>query len=167
MVKERRIVKMKLVVDKIYNSIQEASEFEGVPTSSISNRIKNKWVVDNSLFIHHEPELDGEVWKLHPTLPVELSNLGRIKYDHGKIGRLSGKRYLKTCVKEKYYMIHRLVAQTFLDNPHNYPCVNHIDHNKQNNCVDNLEWCTSKQNAEAYKKFKNKNNTYTPPFCNP
>lgn len=156
MVKERRIVKMKLVVDKVYNSIQEASEIEGVPASTISNRIKNKWIVDDSLFIHHEPELNNEEWKFHPTLPVELSNLGRIRYNGGKIGRLSGQRYLKTCVGSKYYMIHRLVAQTFLNNPHNYPIVNHIDHNKQNNCVFNLEWCSHKQNALAYKQFINK-----------
>ena len=42
--------------------------------------------------------------------------------------------------------IHQLVAQAFIPNPHNYPCINHKDGNKQNNKVDNLEWCTQKQN---------------------
>lgn len=43
--------------------------------------------------------------------------------------------------------IHRLVAQEFIPNPNNLPCVNHIDENRTNNSADNLEWCTYKQNA--------------------
>lgn len=44
-------------------------------------------------------------------------------------------------------MVHRLVAQTFIQNPHNLPCVNHLDGNKQNNCITNLEWCTHLDNV--------------------
>lgn len=42
----------------------------------------------------------------------------------------------------KMHYIHRLVAETFIPNPYNLPCVNHKDENKHNNHVDNLEWCT-------------------------
>ena len=45
------------------------------------------------------------------------------------------------------YAVHKLVANTFLENPDNLPCVNHKDENKHNNYVDNLEFCTFKYNS--------------------
>ena len=49
--------------------------------------------------------------------------------------------------KRKVFLIHRLVAKHFIPNPDNLPEVNHKDENPKNNAAYNLEWCTSKYNA--------------------
>lgn len=53
----------------------------------------------------------------------------------------------------KNHSIHRLVAETFLENPNHYPEVNHIDEDKHNNHVDNLEWCSISDN-QSHSKSK-------------
>ena len=48
------------------------------------------------------------------------------------------------------FRVHTLVARTYLDNPNNYTEVNHLDGNKTNNCVNNLEWCSHSANMLHY-----------------
>lgn len=80
---------------------------------------------------------DGEVYSL-------LSNKV-LKPNYMTTGYLSVELFKNG--KRKRCSIHRLVAEAFIDNPDNLPCVNHKDENKQNNNVENLEWCTYKYNS--------------------
>ena len=50
--------------------------------------------------------------------------------------------------KRKLYYVHRLLAEVFIDNPEGKKCVNHIDGNKLNNSLDNLEWVTYSENTQ-------------------
>ena len=84
----------------------------------------------------------------------QVSNLGNVKniiknrilrQTKNNIGYLSVT--LNNGVTKKWVKVHRLVAETFIPNIENKPQVNHKDENKLNNCVNNLEWCTSVYNA--------------------
>lgn len=55
-------------------------------------------------------------------------------------------------IKQTHY-VHRLVAETYIPNPNNLPCVNHIDGNKENNHVSNLEWVSHKENSQHASKM--------------
>lgn len=98
-----------------------------------------------------------EVWKdiLGYEGHYQVSNKGRVKsLKQGKeriLKQIINKRgYLRICLikngKKKIYMVHRLVAKSFLPNPNSLPQINHKDEDKTNNKVENLEWCDQKYN---------------------
>lgn len=100
-----------------------------------------------------------EIWKnikRYENL-YKVSNWGRVKSARNNILlklHIQKNGYLRVSLskngKIKYYNIHRLVAEAFIPNPNNYPIINHIDGNKKNNNVKNLEFCTySHNNKEA------------------
>jgi len=91
----------------------------------------------------------------------EVSNLGRVRSLKNNCGNnrketlilkqcIDNRGYLRVNLnnhnKGKSFLVHRLVASAFILNPNNLPQVNHKDENKQNNNMENLEWCNNQYN---------------------
>jgi hypothetical protein len=89
-------------------------------------------------FSRYSVTVDGKVWSAYkggymsPVISHEGYHSLNLRNDEGKL---------------KFVKVHRLVAQTYIPNPENKPQVNHKDKNTHNNCVDNLEWVTAKENT--------------------
>lgn len=104
-----------------------------------------------------------EIWKkiLEYEGLYEVSNTGKVRDLKGNIKPMykNNKGYLCLSLyyngKTYHPTIHRLVAKAFIPNPDNYSQINHIDCDKDNNIVDNLEWCNQRYNYdEGMKTFQ-------------
>ena len=101
----------------------------------------------------------------------KISNLGRVKslnylrkgIEKERIPNKNNSGYLIVGLhkngKIKQFLIHRLVAEAFIENVNDLPQVNHKDENKLNNCVENLEWCSAKYNSNYGEHNYNLRNT--------
>lgn len=97
-----------------------------------------------------------EIWKyVDGYTEYQVSNTGKVKslkFGKERILKVrnssNGYLYVSLCGNGvvSQQRVHRLVANAFLPNPLNLPQVNHKDENTKNNCVFNLEWCTSEYN---------------------
>ena len=108
--------------------------------------------------------MDEELWREWPQDPrIEVSNKGNVvsckrgapyplKVMHDRCG------YQRVGAgPQRSYLVHRMVAETWIDNPNNYPQVNHINGDKDDNRAENLEWVTQSQNMRhAYRTGLNK-----------
>lgn len=88
-----------------------------------------------------------------------ITKSGKVYRDYGNceyykvkpyLNKKNGYVYITLYVRNKHksFRLHRLVANAFLDNPKNLPQVDHIDNNKLNNYVDNLQWVTASENCK-------------------
>lgn len=102
--------------------------------------------------------MEIEIWKkIEGYRKYEVSSFGRIRSitNTGKIKILrpqaNKKGYLRIWLSEKgikkRFLIHRLIAQAFIPNPHGKKEINHIDFDRSNNHISNLEWITHKENC--------------------
>lgn len=108
-----------------------------------------------------------EVFKMIDEFPkYDISNFGQVR--NRSTGRLlkqgdNGKGYIIVCLQKdkKQYTktVHRLLCETFIDNPNNYKCVDHIDRCKTNNHISNLRWASHSMNAKNRKSVGNTNIT--------
>ncbi len=106
--------------------------------------------------LNEQPNLENEIWK-----NITINGITYNKYYVSTLGRFKNSKgiimenykphhtgYIFVRVNIQKFSLHHLVASTFIENPHSKPVVNHIDGNKTNNSVINLEWATIPENNQ-------------------
>lgn len=116
--------------------------------------MKEIWKDIPNYFGRYKASNFGRIKSVDMVLSYKRHNVETIRIRKGKVLSFAKMRngYLRVEMsvngKHKLNLVHQLVAQAFIPNPNNYEQVNHIDGNKENNCVNNLEWCSCKMNMD-------------------
>ncbi len=144
----------------IFESIKKAADTLGISSKHIS-----------SVCLGKRKSCHGFIWKFFDK--EELTKIKGKEYPYiknylitkdGKVYSKRSNKYLKPKKNsdgylslalsknglKKDYLVHRLVATVYIENPKKHKYVNHIDKNKSNNEVSNLEWCTARQNIKHH-----------------
>jgi len=122
--------KVEQLVERVEDIIEQLED--------LKLELKERWV---------EIEADPE---------YEISSLGRVRKRRNgfepKISVHKGTGYYQVKLNGKQYYLHRLLAEAFIPNPEGKPEVDHIDGDRQNNCLSNLRWCTRAENQRNVGK---------------
>lgn len=145
-----------------YKSIVDAAKSIGIHKSAIDAVLSGKRkLCKNFIWRYKEYEIIvNEIWKYiiieNIKTDYKISNYGRVLNPHGKLlkGKLINGNYIRIYISynknniilKERFRLHYLVAITFIPNPENKSKIDHIDTNPKNNKVDNLRWCTDKEN---------------------
>lgn len=136
-----------------YQNAATDGDFPNVQNNFVQN-INEEITINNfkgkkiSNFPNYLISKQGQVYstKTNKIRKIEINNNGYCRI-----------RLMDIANKDKKFYVHRLVAEAYIPNPNNYNQVNHIDFNKHNNNVENLEWCNETMNMlhNAHNKPEN------------
>ena len=157
---ELSIDSLDAVSDNQVNSISQEIVTNNFSDGQINNS-SDELVVNSQESVENNSE-SNEIWKTIPDFSnYEISTLGRLRNKNTKkyIKGTCKRGWLSVCMpndnkKPKTMFLHRLVALTFIPNPHNKRTVNHKNHKRDDNRLSNLEWATYSEQSLHQRKPK-------------
>jgi len=146
---------------KEFKNPLEVKQILGINKTNLSSNCLGKAKSAGGFIFKYKDEIkfEDEIWKefTFNNKQIFVSTYGRVKSNNKLLkGCISHDGYTIISISDnkirKNIRIHRLVAKCFLNNLDNKEIVNHKDQNKENNHINNLEWCTSSENAIHFYK---------------